>query len=62
MQEVRFTLTPDKMTAFDDNSIVQVRVQREIVTVGGKQPPKKAIKKALKNNSGTWRYIFCGRE
>jgi len=47
MQEVRFTLTPDKMTVFDDNSIVQVQVQREIVTVGGKHPPQKKLLKKL---------------
>ncbi|HEY5590876.1 MAG TPA: glycoside hydrolase family 3 C-terminal domain-containing protein [Paludibacter sp.] len=43
MKEVRFTITPDKMAAFDDNSVAQVRAGRVIVSVGGKQPDKKSI-------------------
>jgi len=43
MKEVRFTITPDKMAAFDDNSVAQVRAGRVIVSVGGKQPDIKSI-------------------
>jgi beta-glucosidase len=43
VQQVSFTLTPDKMSAFDDNSVAQVRAGKVIVSVGGKQPDNASI-------------------
>ncbi|MBV5281939.1 MAG: glycoside hydrolase family 3 C-terminal domain-containing protein [Paludibacter sp.] len=40
---VRFSITPDKMAAFDDNSVAQVRAGRVLVSVGGKQPDNASI-------------------
>lgn len=42
-KEVRFTVTPDKMSAFDDNSVAQVQKGNVIISVGGKQPDKASI-------------------
>ena len=40
---VRFSITPDKMAAFDDNSVAQVRAGRVVVSIGGKQPDSASI-------------------
>lgn len=42
-KEVRFTLTPGQMSAFDDNSVAQMMAGRVIVSVGGKQPDKVSV-------------------
>jgi len=39
-KEVRFEVTPDKMSAFNDNSVAEVGAGRVIISVGGKQPDK----------------------
>lgn len=40
---VRFSITPDKMAAFDDNGVAQVRAGRVVVSIGGKQPDSASI-------------------
>jgi beta-glucosidase len=40
---VDFTVTPDQMSAFDDNSVAQVRAGNLIISIGGKQPDKASI-------------------
>jgi beta-glucosidase len=40
---VRFSISPDKMAAFDDNSVAQMRAGRVVVSVGGKQPDSDSV-------------------
>ena len=42
-KDVDFTVTPDQMSAFDDNSVAQVQAGNVIFSIGGKQPDKASI-------------------
>jgi len=42
-KEINFSVTPDQMSAFDNNSVAQVQTGNLVISIGGKQPDKLSL-------------------